>query len=35
MVGDPTKINQSLYCQYRQDQGYKTEDCRTLQVFLD
>ena len=32
--GDPTKRNQNLYCQY-QDRGHTTEDCRTLQVFMD
>ena len=32
--GDPTKRNQNLYCQY-QDQGHTTEDCKTLQVFMD
>ena len=35
MRGDPTKRNQSLYCQYHQDRGHTTEDCRTLQAFLD
>ena len=36
MGGDPTKRNQNLYCQYRQDhQGHTIEECRTLQAFLD
>ena len=35
MGGDPTKRNQNLYYQYHQDLGYTTEDCRTLQAFLD
>ena len=35
MGGDPTKRNQNLYYQYHQDRGYTTEDCRTLQPFLD
>ena len=35
MGGDPTKINQNLYSQYHQDRGHTTEDCRTLQAFLD
>ena len=32
---DPTKRNQSLYHQYHQDRGHTTEDCKTLQAFLD
>ena len=27
--------NQSLYCQYHQDQGHTTEDCRNLWDHLD
>ena len=30
MVGNPLRRNQSPYCQYHQDQGYTTEDCRNL-----
>ena len=30
MGGDPMKHNQNLHCQYHQEQGYTTEDCRTL-----
>ena len=33
--GDPSKCNQSLYCQYHQDRGHTTEDCRTLCDHLD
>ena len=35
MGGDPTKRNQNLYCQYYQDRGHTTKDCKTLQVFLE
>ncbi|XP_065617792.1 uncharacterized protein LOC136062556 [Quercus suber] len=35
MAGDPTKRNQNLYCQYRQDHGHATEDCRNLWDYLD
>ena len=35
MGGDPIKRNQNLYCQYHQDRGHTTKDCRTLQIFLD
>ena len=27
MGGDPTKLNQGLYCQYHQNRGHTTEDC--------
>ena len=27
---DPLRHNQSLHCQYHQERGYATEDCRTL-----
>ena len=30
IAGDPVNRNQSLYCQYHQDHGYTTEDCRNL-----
>ena len=30
MVGDPMRHNQNLYCQYHQDHGYTTENCRNL-----
>ncbi|XP_075661508.1 uncharacterized protein LOC142631261 [Castanea sativa] len=30
MGGDPMKCNQSLHCQYHQERGHTTEDCRTL-----
>ena len=33
--GNPLKRNQSLYCQYHQDQGHITEDCRTLCDYLE
>ena len=35
MGGDPSKHNQSLYCQYHQDRGHITEDCKTLQDCLE
>ena len=35
MGGDPMKCNQSLHCQYHQDQGHTTEDCRTLWNHLE
>ena len=35
MVGNPLRRNQNLYCQYYQDQGYTTEDCRNLWDHLD
>ena len=35
MVGNPISRNQSLYCQYHQDQGHTTEDCRNLWDHLD
>ncbi|XP_075668992.1 uncharacterized protein LOC142638813 [Castanea sativa] len=30
MSGDPAKRNQNLHCQYHQEQGHTTENCRTL-----
>ena len=35
MVGESTKRNQHLYCQYHQDHGHTTEDCRNLWKYLD
>ncbi|XP_050241863.1 uncharacterized protein LOC126690778 [Quercus robur] len=30
MSGDPSRCNQSLHCQYHQDRGHTTKNCRTL-----
>ena len=35
MAGDPMKRNQNLYCQYHQEPGHTTEDCRNLRNLLD
>ncbi|XP_030945865.1 uncharacterized protein LOC115970365 [Quercus lobata] len=35
MAGNPLRQNQNLYCQYHQDQGHTTEDCRNLWDHLD
>ena len=37
MVGNPEKQNRNrnLYCQYHQDHGHTTEDCRSLWDHLD
>ncbi|XP_030930487.1 uncharacterized protein LOC115956176 [Quercus lobata] len=35
MARNPMRHNQSLYCQYHQDQGHTTEDCRNLWDHLD
>ena len=35
MAGNPMRRNQSLYCQYHQDQGHTTEDCKNLWDHLD
>ena len=35
MVGNPKKRNRNLYCQYHQDHGHTTEDCRSLWDHLD
>ena len=35
MVRDSLRRNQSLYCQYHQDHGHTTEDCRNLWSHLD
>ena len=35
MSGDPSRHNQSLYCQYHQERGHTIEDCRTLWNHLE
>ena len=35
MAGDPMRCNQNLYCQYHQEPGHTTEDCRNLRNHLD
>ena len=35
MVGNLEKRNRNLYCQYYQDHGHTTEDCRSLWDHLD
>ena len=35
MAGESTKQNRNLYCQYHQDHGHTTEDCRNLWNYLD
>ena len=35
MIGNPKKRNYNLYCQYYQDHGHTTEDCRSLWDHLD
>nr|POE66431.1 hypothetical protein CFP56_29278 [Quercus suber] len=35
MVGNPERRNHNLYCQYHQDHGHTTEDCRSLWDHLD
>ena len=35
MAGDPIKYNQNLYCQYHQEPGHTTKDCRNLRNHLD
>ena len=35
MASDPTKRNQNLYCQYHQEPGHTTDDCRNLKNHLD
>ena len=35
MAGDPMNRNQNLYCQYHQDHGHTTEDCRNLWDHLE
>ena len=34
-MGNPRKRNHNLYCQYHQDHGHTTEDCRSLWDYLD
>ena len=35
MVRNPEKRNRNLYCQYHQDHGHTTKDCRSLWDHLD
>ena len=35
MMGNPEKRNHNLYCQYHQDYGHTTKDCRSLWDNLD
>ena len=35
MVGNPEKRNRNLYCQYHQDHGHTTKDCKSLWDHLD
>nr|XP_023912868.1 uncharacterized protein LOC112024469 [Quercus suber] len=35
MAEDPAKCNQNLYCQYHQDHGHTTEDCKNLWDHLE
>nr|XP_023884748.1 uncharacterized protein LOC111996947 [Quercus suber] len=35
MVGESTSRNQNLYCQYHQDHGHTTENCKNLWSYLD
>ena len=35
MAGESTKRNQNLYCQYHQDHGHTTENCKNLWNYLD
>nr|XP_023885177.1 uncharacterized protein LOC111997331 [Quercus suber] len=35
MVGNPERRNHNLFCQYHQDHGHTTEDCRSLWDHLD
>ena len=35
MVGESMRHNQNFYCQYHQDHGHTTEDCRNLWNYLD
>ncbi|XP_065630030.1 uncharacterized protein LOC136067730 [Quercus suber] len=35
MSGDPSRRNQSLHCQYHQERGHTTEECRTLWSHLE
>ena len=35
IAGESAKRNQNLYCQYHQDDGHTTENCRNLWNYLD
>ena len=35
MTGESARCNQNFYCQYHQDYGHTTEDCRNLWNYLD
>ncbi|XP_030958586.1 uncharacterized protein LOC115980485 [Quercus lobata] len=35
MAGDPAKRHQSLYCEYHQEPGHTTDDCKNLKNHLD
>ncbi|XP_065616314.1 uncharacterized protein LOC136061866 [Quercus suber] len=35
MAGDPAKRNRNLYCQYHQDHGHITEDCKNMWDHLE
>ncbi|XP_030922889.1 uncharacterized protein LOC115949743 [Quercus lobata] len=35
MAGESTRRNQNFYCQYHQDHGHTTENCRNLWNYLD
>ena len=35
MAGESIKRNQNLYCQYHQDHGHTTKNCRNLWNYLD
>ena len=35
MAGESTKRRQNFYCQYHQDHGHTTENCRNLWNYLD
>ncbi|XP_065636342.1 uncharacterized protein LOC136070383 [Quercus suber] len=35
MAGNPDRRNRNLYCQYHQDHGHTTKDCRNLWVHLE
>nr|POF08914.1 hypothetical protein CFP56_22789 [Quercus suber] len=35
MAGNPDRRNRNLYCQYHQDHGHTTEDCRDLWIHLE
>ncbi|XP_050241847.1 uncharacterized protein LOC126690760 [Quercus robur] len=35
MAGDPAKRNQNLYCEYHQEPGHTTDDCRNLKNHLN